>query len=78
MLIVLLVNRDWRVATVEVASDAPVTMTVTPEIVERLGAFPLKARTADFTSPLEQELLNLQSDLEKARDTVEHDLRLTL
>lgn len=37
--------------------------------------FPLNAETADWTGPLEAELKNLQSDLEKARASVEHDLR---
>jgi hypothetical protein len=37
--------------------------------------FPLQAETTDWTGPLETELKNLQSDLEKARASVEHDLR---
>lgn len=37
----------------------------------------LDFRTADFTSPLEQELINLQSDIEKARDSVQKDLDFT-
>lgn len=40
------------------------------------GRFALNAETADWTTPLEEELKNLQSDLEKARDSVERDLRL--
>lgn len=38
---------------------------------------PLKAETAELTAPLEQELENLKSDLEKARGEVERDLALT-
>jgi hypothetical protein len=41
------------------------------------AGFPLKAETAEWTSPLEEELRNLQSDLEKAREEVERDLRLS-
>ncbi|MDH3440423.1 MAG: hypothetical protein OEM63_06710 [Gammaproteobacteria bacterium] len=37
----------------------------------------LDIRTADFTSPLEQELQNLQSDIEKARESVRKDLDFT-
>jgi hypothetical protein len=37
----------------------------------------LDVRNADFTSPLEEELLNLQSDLEKARKSVREDLDFT-
>ena len=39
--------------------------------------FPLNAETAEWTAPLEEELKNLQSDLEKARENVERDLRLS-
>lgn len=34
-------------------------------------------QSADLTSPLEEELLNLQSDLEKARRNVERDVGLS-
>jgi len=48
---------------------------------EQLQAFrehvPLNVETAELTAPLEQELRHLQSDLEKAREDVERDLRLT-
>lgn len=39
--------------------------------------FPLNARTAEWTAPLQEEMKNLQSDLEKARVNVERDLRLS-
>ena len=38
---------------------------------------PLDIRTADFTSPLEEELIRLQSDIEKARESVREDLDFT-
>ena len=46
---------------------------------ERLFAetFPLDARPAVLTSPLETELENLKSDLEKARESVEEDIKFT-
>lgn len=37
----------------------------------------LDIRTADFASPLEIELENLQSDIEKARESVRKDLDFT-
>ena len=37
----------------------------------------LDIRTADFASPLERELQNLQSDIEKARESVKKDLDFT-
>ena len=41
------------------------------------GRVPLKTRTADLTTPLGEELLHLQADIEKARSNVERDIRST-
>lgn len=38
---------------------------------------PLRAKTADLTAPLEEELKNLRSDLKRARENVEQDLDFT-
>jgi hypothetical protein len=38
---------------------------------------PLDIRTADFASPLAEELERLQSDIEKARESVREDLDFT-
>ena len=48
-----------------------------PEVQERLfnETFPLQTRPAVLTDPLSQELEALQSDLEKARESVEKDLK---
>jgi hypothetical protein len=40
-----------------------------------VGEFPLKLKSADLTRSLEQELLDLQSDLERARKNVEEDVK---
>jgi len=37
----------------------------------------LDIRSADFTSPLEEELLKLQADIEKARENVREDVDFT-
>lgn len=37
--------------------------------------FSLKLRPADLTHSLDEELINLRSDLEKARDSVERDVK---
>ena len=37
----------------------------------------LDIRSAEFISPLEEELLKLRSDLEKARDNVREDVDFT-
>ena len=39
---------------------------------------PLDVRTADFTEPLAEELENLKSDIDKAREKLGEDLRFTL
>jgi hypothetical protein len=61
-------NRPVPDAGPAVAGDPPPLATEPPVPVM------LDIRTADFTSPLEEELLRLQSDIEKARDTVREDL----
>ena len=78
-LIIFLINtnRENAAPVVPDAGDAIAT-TITPETGERLGSFPLNVRTADLTSPLEEELIHLQEDLEKVRERVERDLRSTL
>lgn len=78
-LIIFLINtnRDGNGPPGRDTGEAVAT-TVTPEVGERLGSFPLRVRTADLTSPLEEELIHLQEDLEKVRESVERDLRSTL
>lgn len=54
---------------------APVADTVVPPQPDPgIPAPTLDIRTADFTSPLEEELDRLQSDIEKARESVRRDL----
>jgi hypothetical protein len=49
-----------------------------PEYVSEMEReLPLRVKTADLAAPLEDELQNLRSDLEKARDNVERDLKFT-
>lgn len=54
---------------------ATVPEAVVPDAADRYGRLPLTTRTADLTGPLEEELRNLKSDIEKARDNVEQDIR---
>lgn len=65
------------------AGEAPEPPLHTPrpvsEYVQRFEwPVPLHAETAVLTEPLEDELANLRSDLEKARDNVARDLDFTL
>jgi hypothetical protein len=76
-LLIVVLNRDDaptadRVDEVPVATESP-TRTV-PPLVE----VPLDVRTADFAEPLADELNNLKSDIEKAREKLGEDLRFTL
>jgi hypothetical protein len=69
---------NWNSPGPEVAPAEPVASSTVPDLVEPLVVPPgLDVRTADFTSPLETELENLRSDMEKARETVRKDLDFT-
>ncbi len=72
-LVIVLFNWNGGVGPVEEVADR-----VPPEITLQIqSSFPLNVETAEWTAPLEVELRNLQSDLEKARQNVERDLRLS-
>ncbi len=73
-LLIVVINWNGGVEPVEEVADA-----APPGITWSIqSGFPLNAETAEWTAPLEEELKNLQSDLEKARESVERDLRLGL
>jgi hypothetical protein len=67
LLLMLLPDAEPPSPPVDVASTAPL-----PDDLAR--EFPLQVKTAELTAPLERELENLRSDLEKAREKVEDDL----
>jgi hypothetical protein len=55
---------------------APVAQDTVPEFIEELPIMKMPPiKSADFTNPLEDELLRLQADLEKAEQTVRDELR---
>ena len=56
-------------------ASVPVAANQTQIAVPELPALPLKAEQAMSVSPLEQELSDIQSDLEKARQAVSEDVR---
>lgn len=76
LLIILLVGKDRDAPNAR--PEIGTVTTVTPEVTDVFRPFPLDARTAVLTEPLEEELQHLQSDLEKARDNVKRDLRNAL
>jgi len=71
---------NWNSEDSAVESTPPVVARTVP-----LSSFPdlatiapeLRIQTADFTSPLEEELLMLQRDIEKARQNVREDIDFT-
>ena len=75
--IVVLSFVNWNSADSSVAAPLPDVARTVP-----LNPFPdlatiapnLDIQTADFTSPLEEELLRLQSDIEKVRQSVREDI----
>ncbi len=58
---------------------APVANRTVPVAIDVLPAFstPRLLKTAEFTSPLEEEMAKLQADIEKARATVRKDIEFT-
>ena len=76
IVVVVLVN--WNqpaIETVPELADEPVT--VPPDDILETGFPEWDIRTVEFASPLEEELVHLKSDLEKARDKVREDLDFT-
>lgn len=72
-LIIVIIN--WNT---EPGPGGDVSGNLRPELIRPpVIDFPLNAATADWAAPLEEELRNLQSDLEKARENVERDLRMS-
>ncbi len=59
------------------APEAPLPVTP-PQASLPLLAEPLRVEAVRLTGPLQQELEHLRADLEKARDTIERDLRDSL
>lgn len=80
LIVIVLVN--WSrpgedVSPVETTAALPTEVEMRTEPAIPIGPEMLDIRTADFTSPLEEELINLRSDFEKARESVAEDLDFT-
>ena len=76
LMIIVLVNWN-RPLPVDAPVDPVADLTVPAAPATSDAPEGLDIRTADFASPLEEELTRLRSDLEKARDTVAEDLGFT-
>lgn len=76
--VIVIALMNWNRPLPESTPAEPVTAITVPRHVEMILTAPqLDLRNADFTSPLEDELVKLRSDLEKARSTVARDLDFT-
>jgi hypothetical protein len=76
LMVIVLINWD-RPGEPDLPAEQVASATVPADPDPLLTPPMLDIRTADFTSPLEDELVRLQSDLEKARKTVRKDLDFT-
>lgn len=76
-LLIVFLNRGESPSVVP-DGQTPVADDQRPVTVVPIGDVPLEVRTVEFAEPLADELENLKSDLEKAREKLASDLRLTL
>lgn len=75
--VIVLINWN-RPVTVEPPVEQPVANQTVPEFVELYHLNPPRlVRTAEFTTPLEEEMARLQADIERARATVRKDIEFT-
>jgi hypothetical protein len=79
VLVIVIVN--WNRPPQQMPTGGTVASSPPPTATEPPPTAPLPVRldirTADFAAPLEDELDRLQSDIEKARDSVRRDLDFT-
>jgi len=76
LVVIVLINVN-RPDTPDTPAE-PVVHETVPEYIEELqGLARPEIRTADFTSPLEDELVRLRADIERARQTVREEIALS-
>jgi hypothetical protein len=76
--IIVIVLINWKQTATEQAPVPPVVDRTVPVAVdEQPGLYPPRLKTADFTNPLEEELVKLQADIERARENVKKDMDFT-
>ena len=79
ILVILLMNwnqpAQQEAPDISASNEAPTYSVTLPEDWYAGDGFLLNAESADLTRSLEDELFNLQSDLEKARENVERDVK---
>ena len=77
--IVVMVIINWNRPVVEPVPVEPVAERTVPVTIDDLQGLnpPRLIKTAEFTTPLEEELAKLQADIEKARATVRKDIEFS-
>jgi hypothetical protein len=79
ILVILLMNWNQPVEQeapdISASNEAPIHSVTLPENWYVGDDFLLNVESADLTRSLEEELINLQSDLEKAKENVERDMK---
>ncbi len=74
VIVIVLIN--WNRPTNELVPVEAVA-SVPDNINENQGLYRPQLKTADFTRPLEEELIRLQADIERARQNVREDIDFT-
>ena len=77
VIVIVLIN--WNRPTTEMAPADAVADRTVPATFEELQSLnpPRLIKTAEFETPLEEELARLQADIERARATVSKDIEFT-
>ena len=69
---------NWNEAAVEPVPDMASTVPDYQEYMEQLQqSLPLRTETVEFADGLEEELIRLRADIEKARENVSQDIDFT-
>ena len=74
--IIVIVLINWNGPTTELPPVESIA-SVPDNVNENQGLYRPQLKTADFTRPLEEELIRLQADIEKARQNVKEDIDFT-
>jgi hypothetical protein len=77
--IIVIVLINWNSPAPQQIPVEPVVASTVPAALDELQGLnpPHLIKTADFATPLEEELARLQADIERARATVRKDIEFT-
>jgi hypothetical protein len=76
--IIVIVLINWNRPTTELAPVEAVASETVPEYDNEIPSlYRPHIKTAEFTNPLEEELVRLQADIERARQNVKEDIDFT-